>query len=207
MADLLEGDDSRSFATLVQAGTRVVRRIREAPQPVVAAVNGVAAGAGAALAAACDLRVAAASASIGFTFSRIGLHPDWGTTYFLPRLIGLGRAQELIFSGRVVDATEAERIGLFERVVPDDAFEATVRSLAEELAGRPRLALTLAKRTLTGSDSLPAIEEALRQEAEAQMRCFRSDDVREGVAAFREKRPPRFSDELPDPVGRAGGPT
>jgi 2-(1,2-epoxy-1,2-dihydrophenyl)acetyl-CoA isomerase len=205
MADLVAGGDSRSFSSLVQAAMRVVRRIREAPQPVVAAVNGVAAGGGAGLAAACDLRIAAASASIGFTFGRIGLHPDWGTTYFLPRLIGLGRAEELIFTGRIIDSQEAERIGLFERVVPDERFEEAVRELAQLLATRSPLAMTLAKQTLTGSDALPAIEESLRQEAEAQMRCFRSEDVAEGLAAFRQKRAPRFGDAVPRAPGGAGG--
>ncbi|HEX2091328.1 MAG TPA: enoyl-CoA hydratase/isomerase family protein, partial [Longimicrobiaceae bacterium] len=126
MSDLLARGDAETFERYVEAGMRVVRRIRAVPQPVIAAVNGPAAGAGASLAVACDLRVASERASIGFTFNRIGLHPDWGATYFLPRLVGAGRAAELVYSARMVEAAEAERIGLFQRVFPEAEFEESV---------------------------------------------------------------------------------
>ena len=174
------------------AGTTVVRALRALPCPVIAAVNGVAVGAGASLALACDLRVAAQSASIGFTFNRIGLHPDWGSSYFLPRLVGAGRAAELIFSARLLAADEAERLGLVERVVDDAAFAAEVERLARELATKPPLALAAARRSLDRSLE-STLDEMLEAERVAQMHCFHSRDVREGVAAFREKRPARFS--------------
>lgn len=194
MSDLLERGDEVAFERLVEAGMRVVERIHSLPLPVVAAVNGPAAGAGASLALACDVRIASERASIGLTFNRIGLHPDWGATYFLPRLVGAGRAAELVFSGRMVEAREAERIGLFERVVPEEAFEDEVRRFAGELAAKPPLALALAKKSLarsSGSD----LDGQLAAEEEAQLRCFRSADVREGIAAFREKRKPVFRGE------------
>jgi 2-(1,2-epoxy-1,2-dihydrophenyl)acetyl-CoA isomerase len=194
MSDLLARGDAAAFERLVEAGMRVVRRLREVEQPVVAAVNGPAAGAGASLALACDFRIASERASIGLPFNRIGLHPDWGATHTLPRLVGPGRAAELVMSGRMVDAREAERIGLFERVVPEDAFLEEVRKLAAALAAKPPLALRLAKRTLAESASAD-LDAALAAEGERQMRCFRSADAREGIAAFNEKRPPVFRGE------------
>lgn len=195
MADLLERDDHETFARFVQAGTRVVRAIRDARQPVIAAVNGVAAGAGASLAVACDLRIASSAAQIGFTFNRIGLHPDWGATHFLPRLVGAGRAAELILGARIVKADEAERLGLFERVVPAEEFDERVAAEAAEMAARAPLALALAKRSLNDPAQRAALEEALAAEAAAQIACFRSRDVREGIAAFRERRPAAFRGE------------
>ncbi|MDQ3556142.1 MAG: enoyl-CoA hydratase [Gemmatimonadota bacterium] len=192
ISDLLARGDEEAFAELVSAGTRVVRRLRSLPCPVVAAVNGPAAGAGASLAIACDLRIASSRASIGFTFNRIGLHPDWGATYRLPRLVGAGRASELILSGRMVAAEEAERIGLFERVVPDERFPDEVQRLADELTAKPPLAMAAAKRSLWRSPDAE-LEEMMAVEAEAQLRCFRSSDVREGIAAFHERRPPIFT--------------
>jgi 2-(1,2-epoxy-1,2-dihydrophenyl)acetyl-CoA isomerase len=194
MIDLLARGDVETFAGLVDAGMRVVRRLRGVEQPVVAAVNGPAAGAGASLALACDFRVASGRASIGLTFNRIGLHPDWGATYFLPRLVGAGRAAELIASARMVDVAEAERIGLVDRVVPEAEFLVEVRALAADLAAKPPLALRLAKRTLARSldGDLDAV---LELEKEAQLRCFRSADAREGIAAFREKRKAVFRGE------------
>jgi 2-(1,2-epoxy-1,2-dihydrophenyl)acetyl-CoA isomerase len=194
MSDLLARGDVKTFAGLVGAGMRVVRRLRGVAQPVVAAVNGPAAGAGASLALACDFRIASERASIGLTFNRIGLHPDWGATYTLPRLVGAGRAAELIATARMVDAAEAERIGLFDRVVPQAGFHAAVRALAAELAAKPPLALRLAKQTLArsvGGD----LDAVLEMEKEAQLRCFRSADAREGIAAFNEKRTAVFRGE------------
>jgi 2-(1,2-epoxy-1,2-dihydrophenyl)acetyl-CoA isomerase len=192
MAALLQHGDEDTFVEFMKAGMQVVREIRASPKPVIAAVNGAAAGAGASLALACDLRVASSAASIGLTFNRIGLHPDWGATYFLPRLVGRGRATELVFSGRMLDAGEAERVGIFERVIPEDEFQQEVAKLAAELAAKPPLAIGLAKRNLSLADR-DELEVALQQEAEAQLHCFRSADAREGITAFKEKRAPLFS--------------
>lgn len=191
MSDLLQRGDDTTFETLVEAGMRVVRRLRSIEQPVIAAVNGPAAGAGASLALACDFRIASERASIGVTFNRIGLHPDWGATYCLPRLVGPGRAAELVMSGRMVDAREAERIGLFERVFAEDWFEDEIRKIAKELAAKPPLALKLAKQTLAASPTSD-LDAMLAAEGERQMRCFRSADAKEGIAAFNEKRRPVF---------------
>jgi 2-(1,2-epoxy-1,2-dihydrophenyl)acetyl-CoA isomerase len=194
MSDLLARGDDTTFEGLVEAGMRVVRRLAQVEQPVIAAVNGPAAGAGASLALACDFRIASERATIGFTFNRIGLHPDWGATHSLPRLVGPGRAAELVMTGRMVDAREAERIGLFQQVFADDWFLDEVRKLAKELAAKPPLALTLAKRTLAAS-ATSDLDTMLAAEREQQMRCFRSADAKEGITAFNEKRKPVFRGE------------
>jgi 2-(1,2-epoxy-1,2-dihydrophenyl)acetyl-CoA isomerase len=194
MNELLAANDDREFSRLVEAGMRVVMSIRSAPQHVIAAVSGVAVGAGASLAVACDLRIASASARIGFTFNRIGLHPDWGATYTLPRLVGSGRAAELIHSARLLDAREAEAAGIWQRVVPVEAFENETRAWARALAAKAPLAVSAAKNSMQRSLSSD-LQTMLDVEAAAQMACFRSRDVREGVAAFREKRVPHFRGE------------
>ena len=191
MSGLLERGDEGTFEGYVEAGMRCVEALRACPKPVIAAVNGVAAGAGASLAVACDFRIASEKASIGFTFNRIGVHPDWGATWFLPRLVGPGHAAHLVFTARMVDADEARRIGLFERVVPAEEFEDAVRDAAAELAAKAPLALTAAKRSL-GRSFDSDLGEMLETERQAQMRCFRSADVREGLAAFHETRKPAF---------------
>lgn len=188
---LAEARDDTAFEGLVRAGMRAVTAVRALAKPVVAVVNGAAAGAGAALACACDFRIASDRATIGFGFNRIGLHPDWGATYFLPRLVGPGRANELVLSGRQVDAAEAGALGLFERVFPAEGFAGAARAAMEELAAKPPLALTLAKRSLGRSDRV-SLDDALATESQAQAACFRSADAREGMAAFAEKRAPVF---------------
>jgi enoyl-CoA hydratase/carnithine racemase len=193
MAALLESGDEVAFRRNLEAGERVVRAIAAAPQPVIAAVNGAAVGAGASLAIACDLRIASESAKIGFTFNRIGLHPDWGATHFLPRLVGSGRAAELILSARIIDSGEARDAGVFGEVHADEDFRARVTDVAREMAGKPPLALATGKRSLASGDAgIRALDAALQREREAQLLCFRSSDVREGIAAFREKRSPIF---------------
>ncbi|CAN5894890.1 enoyl-CoA hydratase-related protein [soil metagenome] len=194
MADLLRRGDEETFAGYVEAGMRVIRKLRALRQPVIAAVNGAAAGAGASLALACDLRLASERASIGITFNRIGLHPDWGATYFLPRLVGAGRATELVLSARMVEASEAERIGLFERVFPADSFAEEVSRYARELAAKPPLALAAAKQTLARSFDFD-LSAVLAAEADVQLSLFRTVDAREGIAAFQEKRPGVFRGE------------
>jgi len=194
MSDLVARGDAETFEGYVRAGIQAVEALRECRKPVVAAVNGVAAGAGASLAVACDVRLASDRASIGFTFNRIGVHPDWGASYHLPRLVGTGRASELVLSARMVDAAEAERIGLFQRVLPADGFEAGVQAFARELAEKPPLALSAAKHTLSLSPDHD-LRTLMEVEREAQMRLFRSADVREGITAFNEKRKPVFRGE------------
>lgn len=191
---LLEAGDRAALRALIEAGRTVVTAIRDAPQPVIASVNGPAAGAGANLALACDLRIASEHASIGQTFNRVGLHPDWGGTYFLPRLVGPAVAAELIFTGRMIEAAEAYRLGIFNRVVPHGNLGEETASLARELAAKPRLPLSLAKRAIQRSLHA-SLEEMLEFEQEAQLECGRSEDAVEGIAAFVEKREPRFGRE------------
>jgi 2-(1,2-epoxy-1,2-dihydrophenyl)acetyl-CoA isomerase len=190
MAELVEKRDVESMAALVDAGRHVVTTIRRSNKPVIASVNGVAAGGGANLALACDLRIASDRASLGQTFNRIGLHPDWGGTYFLPRLVGPAKALELFWMADIIDARECERLGLFNKVVPHGTLPEATRSWAEALAHKPALAISLAKRAVYESlDS--GLSEMLDYELEAQMRCFESGDASEGIRAFTEKRAAR----------------
>jgi 2-(1,2-epoxy-1,2-dihydrophenyl)acetyl-CoA isomerase len=191
LAELTASKDATAFENLVRAGIRVVKRIDGMRKPVIAAVNGAAAGAGAALALACDLRIASQNASIGLTFVRIGLHPDWGAAYFLPRLIGSALAAELVYTGGMINAKRAERVGLFNSVVAADELEAAVRGLAGQIASGPAEVIADAKRTLRRSLAAD-LDEILEMEAQAQLRAFRSSDSDEGVRAFLEKRAPRF---------------
>jgi 2-(1,2-epoxy-1,2-dihydrophenyl)acetyl-CoA isomerase len=191
MKDLTARNDAEAFRSLVEAGREVVTIIRETPKPVLASVNGPAAGGGANLALACDLRLASDRATIGQTFNRIGLHPDWGGTYFLPRLVGPAKALELIFSAEMVPAAEALRLGLFNRVVPHDHLGGETRALAAALAAKPPLALALAKRAIYASGD-NSLSQMLDVELEHQLACFRSEDAKEGLQAFLEKRRAAF---------------
>ncbi|MDH3458937.1 MAG: enoyl-CoA hydratase-related protein, partial [Gemmatimonadota bacterium] len=191
MRDLLERRDVEGFEGLVDAGRHVVTTVRAVPKPVIASINGPAAGGGANLALSCDIRIASDRASIGQTFSRIGLHPDWGGTFFLPRLVGSAKALELIFSGEMLDASEAYRLGLFSKVVPHENLAHETRAFAEFLAKKSPLAAAMAKRAVYDSER-HSLDEMLGIEMEHQRRCFESDDAREGLEAFLEKRDPIF---------------
>lgn len=191
LSRLVEEERIEEAVALVEAGRRVARTIAQMPRPVIAALNGPAAGGGANLALACDLRIASDRASIGQTFNRIGLHPDWGGTYFLPRLVGPAKAAELFFLADMVDAEEARRIGLVNRVVPHERLEQEVAAVAGRLAAKPALSLRLAKRAVRRSLS-SSLEEMLDYETEAQERCFRSPEAREGIRAFLEERAADF---------------
>ena len=170
----------------------IIRAIRSMGQPVIAAVNGVAAGAGASLAFACDLRIAAEEARFVLAFGRIGLVPDSGATWFLPRLVGPAKAAELALAGEPVVAAEALRIGLVSKVVPGDQLLAEARSMADRLAEGAPLALALTKEALQRSQTID-LDEALEGEAKLQGIAGASADHAEGLAAFREKRQPRFT--------------
>lgn len=170
----------------------IVLALRALPQPVIAAVNGVAAGAGASLAFACDLRVAADSARFVLAFDRIGLAPDSGATWTLPRLAGAAKAAELALLGDAVTAEEALRIGLVTRVVPVAELAAAARTLALRLAAGSPAALAATKRLL-GAAFERDLAAALEAEAAAQDALGRTTDHAEGIAAFTEKRPPSFT--------------
>ena len=168
-----------------------VRAIRALEKPVIAAVNGPAAGAGLSLACACDLRIASDAAFFAPGFIGIGLVPDAGGPYFIARLLGVPRAFEWMASGRRLTAAEAHAWGLVSEVVEADAFAARTTELAAEWAALPTRGVALTKRLFDQAPALP-LEEALALEAELQAEAATSEDFAEGVAAFLEKRPPRF---------------
>lgn len=168
-----------------------VLAMRDAPKPVIAAVNGPAAGAGMNIALACDIRIASTAARFGETFVRWGLHVDWGGTYFLPRIVGMAKACELIFTGDVIDAQEALTLGIVSRVVEPEDLMKTVRELARKMAAGPPIAIRLAKRALYHNQECD-LRAALEYETYAQNICRETGDAREGIQAFVEKRLPRF---------------
>ncbi|MGF1471440.1 MAG: enoyl-CoA hydratase-related protein [Rubrobacteraceae bacterium] len=172
--------------------SRTITKITSMEKPVVAALHGPVYGAGMGLALACDLRVAAESAKFSVAFIKIGLMPDAGVSFFLPRIVGLGRAMEMSLLGDVVEAEEAYRIGLVNRVVPDNALLDEAGSLAGHLATMPTRTLGRIKQVLHESFESD-LGLALEKEAEGQTFCGSTEDHREGVAAFFEKREPNFN--------------
>jgi 2-(1,2-epoxy-1,2-dihydrophenyl)acetyl-CoA isomerase len=193
--DLVERDGPDAPPLDVELRERynpVVRALRSMGQPVIAAVNGVAAGAGASLAFACDLRIAASDARFVLAFGRIGLVPDSGATWFLPRLVGASRAAELALIGDPVSAEDALQIGLVHRVVPGDQLLVEARAMADRLAASAPLALAMTKAALERSWSID-LDAALDEEARLQGIAGATADHAEGLAAFRQKRPPRFT--------------
>ena len=189
MAELMKRRDAEEFTRILGAGRRVILAIRQMTKPVIAAINGPASGAGCNLAFACDLRIAANTATFSQSFAKVGLHPDWGGTYFLPRLVTPNKACELFFLGESIDAAEAERLGIVNQVVAPEELAAATQQLAERLRAAPPIALAGAKHAVYMSQTAE-LEEMLRYETEAQLRCFESDDGHEGVHAFLEKREP-----------------
>jgi 2-(1,2-epoxy-1,2-dihydrophenyl)acetyl-CoA isomerase len=193
--DLAERDEPDAAPLDVEVRERynpIIRALQSMGQPVIAAVNGVAAGAGASLAFACDLRIASEEARFVLAFGRIGLVPDSGATWFLPRLVGPAKAAELALVGDPVDAAEALRLGLVSKVVPGEELMSEARALAERLAEGAPLAVALTKGALQRSLTID-LDEALEGEAKLQGIAGASADHAEGLAAFREKRPPRFT--------------
>ena len=192
MAELMKRRDSEEFARILGAGRRVILAIREMTKPVIASVNGPASGAGCNLALACDLRIASSNATFSESFAKVGLHPDWGGSYFLPRLVTPNKACEMFFLGDTIDAAEAQRLGIVNQVVSPEELETATMQLAERLRAAPPIALAAAKHAVYMSEAAD-LDEMLRYETEAQLRCFESDDCREGIHAFLEKREPKFT--------------
>ena len=195
MARLQKERDVAAFRKLLDAGRDVVTQIASMPQPVIASVNGIAAGAGCNLALACDYRIASDQAKLGETFVRIGIHPDWGGTWTLPRLVGTSRAMELMMTGRMVDAAEALAIGMVDRVVPAADLAVETEKLARAIADGPPIAVAGIKRALAASRT-NGLHEQIELETEIQLRAFASDDATEGLADFFEKRSPRWNTKI-----------
>jgi 2-(1,2-epoxy-1,2-dihydrophenyl)acetyl-CoA isomerase len=189
MRELQQKRDVEGFRKLLDAGRDIVMQIVEMPKPVIASINGVAAGAGCNLALACDYRIASYQAKLGETFVRIGLHPDWGGTWLLPRIVGRSRALEILMTGRMVEAAEALAIGMVDRVASDLASETT--KLAATFAVGPPNVITDIKRALARAP-INDLRSQLELESEHQLRAFLSPDAAEGMAAFLEKREARF---------------
>ncbi len=182
---------SHELAALVGSGKEIVLLIATMAKPVLAAVNGPAAGGGANLALACDMRIAAEQASFGQSFSKLGLYPDFGGTFYLPRLVGMARAAELFYSGEMISAADCLRLGIYNRVVPFEQLEAEVHAAAAALAAGPPIAARFVKDRLFGSSRVE-LEKILDEEVQRQVKCFNSEDCAEGLAAFFEKRRPHF---------------
>ena len=192
IAELFSRDASKllEFTRMTGALIKNLRRVR---RPVIAAVNGVAVGAGAVIALACDVRIVAASARFGFIFPRVGLSgADMGAAYLLPRVVGLGNASELLFSGDMVSAEEAHRIGLANRVVDDGRVLEEAMTSARALAKGPAFAHAMTKQMIEDEHAM-TLEEAIEAEAQAQAICMMHGDFREAYDAAVAKRPARFS--------------
>lgn len=192
LAALRERGGEVSFREhLQQTYNPIVSKLRSIEKPVIAAINGAAAGAGWGIALACDIRYAAETAKFRLAFSGIGLAPDSGTSFFLPRLIGLGRALELAFTNEVLDANGALALGLVSKVFAHDQLLPATLELARKLAQAPTRGLGLTKRAMNYALDA-SLDQTLDYEAHLQAIAGRTDDHHEGVQAFLEKRPPKF---------------
>ncbi len=184
--------DYRGLLDFTRATGDLVLSILRCRRPVVAALNGTVAGAGAVIASACDLRIAAEEAKIAFLFVKVGLSgADMGASWLLPRLVGHGRASELLLTGDFIDAREAHRIGLYNRVVPGAELAAEARRQAERLARGPSFGLEITKKMLVREAAMD-VESAMAAETEIQAACMEDPNFREAYEAFVAKREPRF---------------
>jgi len=184
--------DARGLLEFTRVTGALIQSIREVRRPVIAAVNGVAVGAGAVIAAACDLRIAADTARFGYIFPKVGLSgADMGASFLLPRIVGHGRAAELLFFGDLIDAAEAYRIGLANRVVPVAEVLPLAMSWAGRLARGPAFAHTMTKQMMESEHGM-SLQQAIEAEAQAQAICMAHPDFRTAYDANKSKQPPRF---------------
>ena len=191
LRDLRMRNAAKELEVLLVAGKDVCMAIATMPKPVIAAVNGPAAGGGMNLALAADMRIASDQARFAESFAQIGLYPDFGGTYFLPRIVGHARASELFYTAEILSAEDALRMGIVNHVYPAAQFEAETRNLAERMAGAAPLPFRDAKHAALGNDR-KALEAALDEEIRLQLHCFQSEDCLEGLNAFLEKRKPNY---------------
>jgi enoyl-CoA hydratase/carnithine racemase len=188
----LQGRDAEGLLEFTRLTCELIHNMRTLPKPIIASLNGTTAGAGACIALASDIRLAAEEAKIAFIFVKVGLAgTDMGATYLLPRVVGLAKATELLMTGDFIEATEAERIGLYNRVVPRDQLESVTWQLAERLASGPALGIAKTKEMLNREMHID-FESALEAEAVAQALCMQTPDFKEAHAAFLEKREAKF---------------
>jgi 2-(1,2-epoxy-1,2-dihydrophenyl)acetyl-CoA isomerase len=186
-----QNNDLTELEPILRGGMQAVLKIRTMRQPVIAAVHGAAAGAGMNIALAADMRIAAEDATFGQNFAKVGLFPDYGGTFFLPELVGPAKAAEMFYTGDMIDAAEALRLGIVNRVVPLAQLESEVRTLAQKIANGPAIAIRAVKRVLFAS-AREELARMLELEVEQQKKCFPSEDCGEGIRAFFEKRAPKF---------------
>lgn len=193
MSRLHETGDSEGFRRLLHAGAECVLALQAFPGLTVAAINGVAAGAGMGLALACDLRIAAPEARLIASWGGIGLAPDWGATYWLPRLLGRSRALAAILARDAIGAQRAQELGLVDAIEPGERLLERARKLALERGAAREMVAAVKELVRKGAEE--SLEACLAAETEAQEELFESEDVREGLAAFRDKRRPEFGRE------------
>jgi 2-(1,2-epoxy-1,2-dihydrophenyl)acetyl-CoA isomerase len=191
LRDLRKRNASDELKPLLEAGKEICLAIATMTKPVIAAVNGPAAGGGMNLALAADMRIASEQASFAESFVKIGLYPDFGGTYFLPRIVGPALSAELFYTAETLSADDALRLGIVNRVFPEDKFEEETQKIVDVLAGAPTVALRDVKRTIVGDDR-KNLEAKLDEEIRLQIHCFQSEDCLEGLNAFFEKRKPNF---------------
>jgi 2-(1,2-epoxy-1,2-dihydrophenyl)acetyl-CoA isomerase len=189
--DLRKRNASDELKVLLEAGKEMCLAIATMTKPVIAAVNGPAAGGGMNLALAADIRIASEQASFAESFAKVGLYPDFGGTYFLPRIVGPALSAELFYTAETLSAEDALRLGIVNRVFPADKFEEETQKIVDVLAGAPTVALRDVKRTIVGDDR-KNLETKLDEEIRLQIHCFQSEDCLEGLNAFFEKRKPNF---------------
>lgn len=184
-------DDPEKRVWLFQ---NMIKELYNLPIPTIAAIRGHAVGFGCSLALACDIRIAAEDAKMGVLFSKIGLMPDGGASYFMPRLVGIGKTLELFYTADIIDANECFRLGLVNRVVEIKNFEQEVENLAKKLSKGPPIAYKNLKNTVHSGLSMN-LEEVLESEVKGQVECLKSSDFFEGVSAFFQKREAEFKGE------------
>jgi 2-(1,2-epoxy-1,2-dihydrophenyl)acetyl-CoA isomerase len=189
--DLRKRNASDELKVLLETGKEMCLAIATMTKPVIAAVNGPAAGGGMNLALAADIRIASDQASFAESFAKVGLYPDFGGTYFLPRIVGPALSAELFYTAETLSAEDALRLGIVNRVFPADKFEEETQKIVDVLAGAPTVALRDVKRTIVGDDR-KNLETKLDEEIRLQIHCFQSEDCLEGLNAFFEKRKPNF---------------
>jgi 2-(1,2-epoxy-1,2-dihydrophenyl)acetyl-CoA isomerase len=186
-----QSGETKELEPILRSGMQVVLKMRTMPQPVIAAVNGAAAGAGMNIALAADMRIAAEEATFGQNFAKVGLFPDYGGTFFLPQLVGPAKAAELFYTGEMIDAQTALRLGIVNHVFPAAQLENEVKLLAQKIAQGPAVAIRAVKRAIFGREK-ERLAKFLEHEVQQQLKCFLSKDCEEGIRAFFEKRPPKF---------------